>query len=81
MAGTCAGGLAGVFTFTLPGLMRHLPLSIHYTSYTAQPTMSSYPAPTRMIQTLQENIGETTMMSWPIKDYPLNIRPVCPHIT
>jgi hypothetical protein len=40
--------------------------------------MSSYPAPTRMIQTLQENIGETTMMSWPIKDYPLNIRPVCP---
>jgi hypothetical protein len=29
-----------------------------------------------MIQHMQESFGETIMMSWPIKDYPLNIRPV-----
>lgn len=38
--------------------------------------MSSYPAPTRMIQDLQETFGQRLLLSWPVKDLPLNIRPV-----
>ena len=38
--------------------------------------MASYPAPTRMIQRLQESIGERLLISYPVKDLPINIRPV-----
>lgn len=29
-----------------------------------------------MIQQVQERVGERLMLSWPVKDLPLNIRPV-----
>jgi hypothetical protein len=40
------------------------------------PSGSSYPQPTAVVQQIYEAITERLLRSYPIKDYPLCIRPV-----